>query len=378
MIYLDNAATTYPKPPQVINAVQTAMRQYGANPGRSGHALSLAAATEIYRCRVSAADFFHAPGPECVAFTLNCTHAANMVLKGLLKPGDHVVVSCLEHNAVMRPLKELEKTGVTYTAAQVYPGDNDRTLQSFRESINAKTVLVACMHASNVWGVKLPVARIAALAREYGLQTMVDVAQTAGAVPIDMEDWGVDYICAAGHKGLYGPMGTGMLITARGEELKTILEGGTGTNSISFEQPSSMPDRFESGTPNMPGIAGLHAGIEYVKRVGMERMERHEMQLIQHLYDRLSRMKGIELYMPRPDSQYFVPLLSFNLEGKDSELVAEALDKRGIAVRAGLHCAPAAHQFCHTMERGAVRVCPSAFSKMTEIDALCTAILKIL
>lgn len=378
MIYLDNAATTYPKPVQVNNAVAAAMRKYGANPGRSGHKMSMEGAEEIYRCRKAAAELFHAPGAECVAFTLNCTHAVNMVLKGLLKPGDHVVVSCLEHNAVMRPVHALAEQGVTVSQARVVPGDNDATVDAFRKAINGKTRLIACMHASNVWGVRLPVERIAALAREYGIPMMVDAAQSAGVLPIDMEFSGIDYLCLAGHKGLYGPMGTGMLIARHGEELATIIEGGTGTNSASYLQPEALPERMESGTPNMAGIAGLRAGIDYVKRTKIETIARHESGLILRLYDRLSAMEGVELYMPRPDPQYFVPLLSFNIKNKSSEEVGEALDHMGIAVRPGLHCAPAAHQFCNTLERGAVRVCPSAFSSAADIDRLAMSVYKII
>lgn len=215
MIYLDNAATTYPKPASVQNTVQIALKKYGANPGRAGHAMSLAAAEEIYRCRTAAADFFKAPGPECVAFTLNCTHAMNYVLKGLLKPGDHVVTSSLEHNAVMRPLQKLSENGVMFTVAKVFPGDNDATLNAFRNAIRENTKLIVCTHASNVWGIRLPVERIAALGHLYNIPIVVDCAQSAGVLPIDMAESGFDYLCVAGHKGLYGPMGTGMLVYAQ-------------------------------------------------------------------------------------------------------------------------------------------------------------------
>ena len=250
MIYFDNAATTFPKPRQVTNAVNNALNHYGANPGRSGHNMSIAGAEEIYRCRSAAADMFHAPGPECVIFTLNCTHAMNMVLKGLLRPGDHVVTSCLEHNAVMRPLHALAANDITFTAAQIFPGDNDATVNAFRNALQPNTKLIVCMQASNVWGIRLPVERIAALGKQYEIPIAIDCAQSAGVIPIDMQESGFDYLCIAGHKGLYGPMGTGMLITANGSQLSTILEGGTGTGSVSYVQPETMPDRFESGTPN--------------------------------------------------------------------------------------------------------------------------------
>ena len=223
MIYFDNAATTYPKPMAVTNAVRTALQKYGANPGRSGHKMSMAAAEEEYRCRVAAANLFHAEGPENVAFTLNCTHAINIVLKGLLKPGDHVVVSCLEHNAVMRPLEALRQQGVSYTQAQVVPGDSDATLDGFRKALNAKTKLIVCMHASNVWGIRLPIERISAMGKEYGIPILVDAAQTAGILPIDVQDSRIDYVLLAtracmaqwGPAFLLRPMGISFLPSLR-------------------------------------------------------------------------------------------------------------------------------------------------------------------
>lgn len=378
MIYLDNAATTYPKPITVQNAVSYALKNYGANPGRAGHSMSIAAAEEIYRCRMAAADFFKASGPECVAFTLNCTHAMNYVLKGLLKPGDHVVTSCVEHNAVMRPLQALTANGVTFTPALVYPGDNDATVNSFRRALQENTVLIVCTHASNVWGIRLPIERIAALGHEYGVPIAIDCAQTAGVIPIDIAYAGFDYLCIAGHKGLYAPMGTGMLITPNGSDLKTIIEGGTGTNSISMEQPLTMPDRMESGTQNMPGIAGMRAGIEFVKTRGIDTIYKHEMTLAQYVYRRLSKIKGVKLYTPEPVAPYFVPVISFNVGDIQSEVIAQKLSKHGIAVRAGLHCAPSAHECMGTLEQGAVRVCPSVFNNMSEMNSFITTLTKII
>ncbi len=370
MIYLDNAATTYPKPPIVVNAVARAMRHLGANPGRSGHNMSIAAATEVYECRKSLAKFFNAPGPECVVFTLNCTHAINTVIKGLLKPGDHVVTSCLEHNSINRPLKALEDKGITVTEAKVSPGDNDATVNSFRNAINSKTALIACTHASNVWGVRLPIARICALAHEYNIPVLVDAAQSAGHIPIDIDEMKIDYLCLAGHKGLYGPMGVGVLITPHGDSLSTLVQGGTGTNSESYLQSDIMPEKFESGTPNVSGIAGLHAGIKFLKSTGLSKISTHEHNIIRYLYRQLKGLKKIELYMEAPTPEHFVPLLSFNISGMHSESVAAILNKHGIYVRAGLHCAPSAHKFCGTFEKGAVRVCPSAFTRMQDIDNL--------
>ncbi len=373
MIYLDNAATTYPKPASVRRAVSQALVRYGANPGRAGHRMSLAASEEIFRCRSAAADFFHAPGPECVAFTLNCTHAVNYVLKGILKPGDHVVLSNVEHNAVFRPAYALSRLGVEFTEARVFPCDHDRTVDSFRKAIRENTRLIFCTHASNVWGFRLPVERIAALAHEYRIPIGLDCAQTAGVLPIDMADSGFDYLCIAGHKGLYGPMGTGMLITANGKTLAPLIEGGTGTESEMAEQPSGMPERMESGTQNMPGIAGLRAGIEFVKSRGIENIARHEMAIVCRIYDGLSRMPEIQLYTPRPEIRHFAPVLSFNVKGVPSETVGRELDTLGVEVRAGLHCAPEAHRYMGTEETGAVRLCPSAFTTWADAEGFLNA-----
>lgn len=378
MIYLDNAATTYPKPESVRRAVSEALVRYGANPGRAGHSMSIAASEEIYRCRSAAAEFFRAPGPECVAFTLNCTHALNYVLKGLLRPGDHAVISCLEHNAVVRPLYALAQKGVQVTEAMVIPGDNDATLDAFRSAIRQNTRLIVCTHASNVWGIRLPVERIAALAHTYRIPIAVDSAQSAGVLPIDLADSGIDYLCSAGHKGLYGPMGTGMLITADGSGLDTVVEGGTGTESAEARQPLGMPERMESGTQNVSGIAGLRAGIEFVRNRGTEKIARHEMDLVRFAYEQLSRLDRVRLYTQEPDLRYFAPVLSFTVDGLPSETVGRELAALGVAVRAGLHCAPSAHRLMGTLEDGAVRICPSVFSTQADIAGMVRAVKKIL
>lgn len=377
MIYLDNAATTFPKPQSVKNAVAVALARYGANPGRGGHTMSLQASQLMFDARTALVKLFNAKSENSIVFTHNCTQSLNMVLKGLLKPGDHVVVSNLEHNAVMRPLEKLSQQGISYTLAKVFPCDNDSTVNSFRDAINSKTKLIVCTHASNVWGIRLPVERITALAHQYGILVAVDAAQTAGIIPIDLTENNIDFLCVAGHKGLYGPMGTGVLICNTDTELDTIIEGGTGTSSFSFEQPLELPERFESGTQNLPGIAGLKAGIDYVTAHKQENIAKHEIALVQRLYDRLSRIKGVKLYTQRPTAEYFAPVLSFNISGMDSEEVAAALNKRKIAVRAGLHCAPSAHSFFGTTDGGAVRVSPSAFTTYSDIDNLIFAVRKI-
>lgn len=370
MIYLDNGATTYPKPAGVREAVARAFREYGANPGRSGYEMCTATSQAVYDCRRCAAELFGAEGPECVVFQPSCTQALNLVLKGFLKKGDHVVVSDLEHNAVMRPLSELAGRGVTYTAAKVTPGDSDATMEAFRQAMGPNTRLVVCTQGSNVFGVRVPVERIAALCHQYGAKICVDCAQSAGLVPIHIGESGIDYLCCAGHKGLYGPMGTGMLILRDpGDPLGTLVEGGTGTQSRSMSQPEDPPERYESGTINVPGILGLRAGMEFVKRKKPERIWQGEMELVRFLYHRLSRIPGVQLYTPEPKEPWFLPVLSFNIDGIPNETVGERLAKAGIAVRCGLHCAPAAHDKFGTPD-GTVRVVPSAFTRREEMAAL--------
>ncbi len=375
MIYLDNAATTYPKPASVARAMDEFMQRRAANPGRSGHQLSMAAAREVYLCRADLAAFFNAPGPECVAFTLNATQAVNMAMKGELmsRRGAHVLTSDLEHNAVMRPLQRLLAAGVEYSAAQVDLLDDDATVRAFEEGIRPNTVMIACTHASNLCGRALPIGRIGALCRARGLKFLVDAAQTAGVLPIDMQACGIDYLCLAGHKSLYGPMGTGALIAPEGEKLETLLEGGTGSNSVSLEQPDFMPDRLESGTVNAPGIAGLRAGLAFVKRQGVDALRRREMAAAARLYDQLAEIAGVELYTPRPGEGY-VPVVSFNIRGLASSEAATLLDRRGFALRGGMHCAPVAHRKFGTLDTGMVRASFGAFNTKADARRLAEAV----
>ena len=376
MIYFDNSATTYPKPMSVISAVCAGVKN-SSNPGRSGHTLSKKSGLEMEKCREIAGEMFGVANPNNVAFTLNCTTALNMVIKGLVRPGDNVVTSCMEHNAVMRPLNKLEKQGASYTVAKIYPGDNDKTVDSFRHAISEKTKLIVCTQASNVWGVRMPVERIAALAHAYDIPILVDGAQSAGLIPIDVKKSGIDFLCLAGHKGLYGPMGIGMLITDKFEKLDTIIEGGTGTDSMILCQPDKMPQKFESGTPNIYGICGLRKGIEFVKSRGIENIFEHEMKLVLYLYDSLKNIPSVKLYMPRPNRDNFVPLISFNVGDYVSDYVGKILDFNGIEVRTGLHCAPLAHEFAGTSQIGAIRVSPSVFNTRFEVDKLLSVIRRL-
>ncbi len=355
-----------------------ALEEFGANPGRSGHQMSMDTAEAIYECRLEAASFFDAPSPEDVAFTTNCTHAINLALKGILKPGDHVVTSNLEHNAMMRPLETLRRQGIPYTAAQVAPGDDDKTVRNFEKAIRPNTKMIACMHASNVFGVRLPIEKLGALAKKHHLLFLVDAAQTAGIVPIRMQEMGIHFLCVPGHKGLYGPMGTGMLVTVCGEQLEPILEGGTGSRSVELTQPLYMPDRLESGTVNTPGIAALHAGIQFVKEQGMDGILQHENELMQRFYDAICDQKAVQFYTPRPDGVDTLPVISFNLGNLPSTEAARYYDEEEIALRPGLHCAPCAHRTFGTLEQGTMRLCPSIFTTQDEVDQVINSTLKIL
>lgn len=373
MIYLDNAATTGRKPAGVIKAVDLSLRELSANPGRSGHTASLKAADAVYSVREKIAELFGASGAENVVFTLNCTHSINCVIKGVLKAGEHAVTSSLEHNSVMRPLIKQE---IPFDTAYVSLTDDRLTLREFEKKIRPDTGLVICTGASNVLGKTLPIAEIGALCRERGVLFAVDAAQIAGVIPINMREMNIDYLCIAPHKGLYAPMGIGVLICERPIE-NTIIEGGTGTNSSELVQPDTLPERLESGTVNLPAIMGISAGIDYVKQIGINKIYTHEMKLIRYLYKELSKTEKVQLYTPEPKDGIYAPVLSFNVYGKTSAEVSQYLSDKGIAVRGGLQCAPSAHRQIGTLERGAVRVSVAAFNTPAEILSLIKAVRRI-
>ncbi len=379
MIYFDNAATTYPKPATVYKGCEEALYKFGANPGRSGHAFSMKTAEMVYSARESVADFFNASEVENVVFTPNCTTSLNMVLKGLLKKGDHVVISNLEHNAVARPIYRLKKDGIiNYSVAEVQEGNEDKTLYNFKKAIRSNTKLIVCTHASNVFGIKLPIREIGTICKKRGIFFMVDAAQTAGIVPIDMKRDGIDFLCVAAHKGLYAPMGTGILICEKGKFLKSIVEGGTGSSSLDLSQPEQLPDKLESGTVNVVGISGILYGINTINRVGIKTISSHEFAIVRNIYKQLRSNNRIKLYTGFPDERYHVPVLSFNIIGVDSGYVVEKLSERGFALRGGLHCAPLAHLSKGTEKTGTVRLCPSMFTTIKESNELCKAIFNIL
>ena len=376
MIYFDNAATTGHKPPEVISAVNRALNEYSVNPGRGGYDRSVECTERIYECRKKLSDMFGANAPERVIFTANCTSAINYVLKGVCRKGDHIVTSSMEHNAVARPLYKLQRKGVEVDFAEVIFGDPDATARSFERLIRPDTRLVVCTHASNVTGEILPIEAIGRICADKGVPFLVDAAQTAGIVDIDMQRCKIDYLCIAPHKGLYAPMGTGVLI-ALGEIPDTLFEGGTGSLSTSYDQPKDYPERFESGTVNVPGIMGISAGVDFVRKKGIDNIYRHELGLMTYIYDRLKSIKGVVLYTERPTVGRFVPTLSFNISGMDSTTAATLLAKEGIAVRAGLHCASMAHRRLGTVDSGTVRICCSVFNNRQQAEKLLNTVKNI-
>ena len=293
MIYFDNAATTYPKPPSVIAAMSRALVKYGANPGRAGHAMSLETAEAVYDAREKCADLFGAQ-VENTVFMPNCTFALNTAIKGVLTENSHAVISDIEHNAVLRPLYALSKSsGISYT--QAVTGDDDSTVREFERCINRRTKAVICTLAGNVTGRIMPVKRIAEICRRNGICFIVDAAQGAGVLPIKLSD-GINIICAAGHKGLYGPMGTGLLVTDGKYRLKTLIEGGTGSLSKELAQPDFLPARFESGTINTAGAISLGAGVDFVNAKGIDNIRAHENALCRRFFDGVSKLPTVKLY----------------------------------------------------------------------------------
>ena len=342
MIYLDNGATSFYKPPEVRAAVLSAFDRC-ANPGRGGYKAAMAAAETVYRCRESAAELFDCQ-PEQVAFTSNCTHGLNIAIRTLVQPGDKVVISGFEHNAVTRPLYDL---GADVIVAGRKLFDWEDTLQRWEDALRQRPKAAIVTHVSNVFGYILPIEEIAAMCHSYGVPFIVDAAQSAGTLPVSLKNWDADFIAMPGHKGLLGPQGTGLLLCGR--DPKPLLFGGTGSNSREQKMPEFLPDRLEAGTLNVPGIAGLDAGLRYVNQTGVQEIFRREHTQLQNCVHGLKKI-GFRVFA----GDHQASTVSFLPEG-DCEEFAEKLGHRGIAVRAGLHCAPLAHESAGTLLSGTVR-----------------------
>lgn len=379
LIYLDHAATSWPKPPQVIQTMSDYLDKAGGNPGRSGHKLSIAAARYVYDTREALAELFHAPDPLRIVFTLNVTHALNLALRGLVSPGDHVVTTSIEHNSVMRPLRELERQGARLTVVCCKP-DGTLDLDAMRQAVTRGTHLVVVNHASNVMGALLPIEEIVEIAHQAGALLLVDAAQTAGAVPIDVGAMGIDLLAFTGHKGLQGPPGTGGLVIAPAvdvSKLAPLVRGGTGSRSEFEEQPEDLPDRYESGTPNGVGLAGLGAGVCWVLHRKVESIRAHELELTTVLIAGLRGIKGVTVFGPRQSAQR-VAVVSCRINGQRVSDVGLRLDDEfGILCRVGLHCSPAAHKTLGTFPEGTIRLAPGVFTTMDDINLTLAAFERI-
>lgn len=370
-VNFDNSAGSYPKPASVRRAVEYAMRELGGNPGRGGHQLSMEAAEKAYAVRKSAAAFFGAE-TENAAFTPNCTYALNMAIKGLMQFGGHIIISGWEHNSVSRPVYALTKrSGVKCSVCEIRCDDVQRTVEGIEKLIRRDTLCVCCTAASNVTGRILPYREIADLCRRHSIAFVCDCAQAAGVLPLSVKD-GISFICTSGQKGLYGPTGTGLLISSGEYALSTIIEGGTGATSGELTQTPYMPEKLESGTLNTAGLIGLGAGLDFVKSRGTDAIRRHEQALCDRFEQGLRSM-GVQLYdegMPR------VPIVAFNINGRTSEETAALLSKNGFALRGGMQCAALAHESLGTGKRGVVRFSPSAFNDMSQVNSLLKTIEK--
>jgi cysteine desulfurase family protein len=377
-VYLDNAATSFPKPESVYQAVDQFMRRCGGSPGRGLYAKAIAAEEVVYEARREVADLFGIAEPSRIAFTANATEALNLALKGYLQQGDHVITTILEHNAVLRPLHTLERTrGVRVT----YVGADERgtlDIEALKKAFRPETRLVACVHGNNVLGTILPLAEVVRIAHDAGTAVLVDGSQTGGTLPVNLEELGVDMFAFTGHKGLLGPTGTGGLYLGPEIELETLKEGGTGSLSESLEAPDFLPDRFEPGTPNTVGLAGLGAGVRYLLERGVDSVREHEMKLSQRLFEGLKGRRGVTVYSPEdPKTRLGIVSMSFD-DLNPTEACGILGNKFGVMVRCGLQCAPLTHRRLGTERQGVIRFSVGALSTEEDVDLALTAVGRIL
>lgn len=378
VIYLDHAATSWPKPPRVGEAMLEILNGPAANAGRGNHGMALQAGRVLYHTRVKLAKLFGILNPNDIAFTSNATSALNLAIKGYLKPGDHVVATSVEHNSVRRPLEFLKRTmGIEVDYAEV-DRQGQLDLRQVKKLFRPHTRLLVCSHSSNLLGCILPIHELSRMAHENGAMILVDAAQTVGCYPVNVQEMGIDLLAFPGHKGLLGPQGTGGLYIHPDIDLEPLLHGGTGSQSEESEQPHVRPDRYEAGTVNTPGIAGLGAGVDTVLEHGVERIHRHEWELTQYLMKELHTVPGVRLIGPQV-GQPRTGIVSFTIEGKDASEVAFTLDREyGIAVRAGYHCTPLGHQTAGTIQGGAVRASVGYLTTETELQTFMNAIIQMI
>ncbi len=375
MIYFDNACTSFPKPKAVLSAIRDCCVRVGSTPGRSGHRLALEAARLVFEARENLSRLFGIPRSEQLVFTSNATEALNLAIMGLLEEGDHVITPSMEHNSVMRPLNHLFTKGIIDLSIVPCSEEGHVDLDALRRLIKKNTRLIAVNHASNVVGTIAPLQEIGKIAGE--IPFLVDAAQSAGTVPIDIETSGIDLLAFTGHKSLYGPQGTGGLFVRDGIDLKPLRLGGTGSRSESWDQPDFLPDKYECGTPNTPGIAGLGEGVRFVLNQGIDKIRQHEIGLTQTLLDGLEDMEGITIYGPRkPDAQ--TPTVSINVDGKEASEIGYRLDREfEIMTRVGLHCNPGAHRTLGTFPHGTIRLSMGYFTTQEEVAQVLEALTMI-
>ena len=374
-VYLDNAATSFPKPRTVVREVNSCISRYCGNPGRGSHALAMESAKKIYECRELVSDFFGVGAPERVVFTMNTTYAINLLVKGLLKHGDHVIISDLEHNSVWRPIYRLANDGIIeYDVFPSMCGDPranpTRICAGIARRLKKNTRLVICSHASNICSYSLPIKEIGAFCRRHNILFAADAAQSAGHLPIDMEGMCIDALCAPAHKGLYGIQGAGFLALSERVTLDTLVEGGNGLSSLMGEMSDDVPERYEAGTLPTPSIVGLGEGLKVVSRLGLEAIAEHEKSLFRYARDRLSAISDITVHMP----QYEGSVLLFSHKNIQSEKLAALLGEAGICVRGGFHCSALGHKTLGTYDSGAVRASFGVFNTSRDIDCLVEAL----
>lgn len=367
MIYLDNAATTYPKPEKVYETIDDCMRNYCANPGRSGHKMAYKSAMVVEETRDKIARLFNIKNPMDVVYTFNATDSLNLAIKGFLKPGDHVVTTSMEHNSVLRPIMQLENIGVSHTFVNA---DKDGRVNpsDIETAINEKTRLIVTTHASNVVGTLVDIKFIGEIAKKHKIAYLVDASQSAGVYNINIGELNIDMLAMPGHKCLLGPQGTGVLYVNNKIRLKSQREGGTGSNSEEIIQPNLYPDKYESGTHNTPGIAGLGAGVDFILETGIDNIRRHEEELTQYFIDGVSKIENLILYGPKSAKEK-AAVVAINIGDMDSGEVTFRLNSEfDIATRSGIHCAPLAHQTIGTIKQGAVRFSFGYFNTKSDVD----------
>ena len=376
MIYLDNAATTFPKPEAVYDSMMDCMKNYCANPGRAGHKLAMKAAREIYNTRENIAKLFNIDNPMNIVFTNNATDSLNLAIKGVVSTGDHIITTSMEHNSVIRPIKALEKLGIENTIVEC-DKEGFLDINNLEKAIKPNTRLIVTTHASNVCGTLIDIKAVSEVAKSHNILYLVDASQTAGVYNIDLKEIEVDMVAAPGHKGLLGPQGTGILYIREGLNLDILKEGGTGSKSEDLFQPELLPDKYESGTHNTPGIVGLNEGIKFIFNEGIDKIKQHEEELCKYMLERLEEVPNIKIYGPK-DASKRASVITINIGNMDSGEITFLLDSEyNIATRSGIHCAPLAHKTLGTLEQGAVRFSLGYFNTKEDIDKAIEALKEI-